>query len=319
MTIDGRRYPVRFTEYVHSRVMKSNRDTFSFDKLEMKDVANACKVPCPQVYAEVDDPHSIQELPRVKLPLVIKPRDLAGAKGVLFLSAEKHGRYFEEFSQEWLTLEEIKEKISQVIAAKRPTAKRCIVEQGIKGENAGIPFDYKLYTFQGCVEFVLQIDRNGSKPRLSFFGSNFTSLPEGLVYSHSNKSVFVSPTLPKNYKQMIDVAERVATHLGTAFCSVDLYTDGKRVMLGEITAGPGGPYVGRLFAFSPQYDIHLGAKWLDAISHLGLERPVITGLPPVVVREQQNLLRKARCWSLDTAEKPSGLGGVHDDGLSNGD
>jgi hypothetical protein len=115
-----------------------------------------------------------------------------------------------------------------------------------------VPVDYKFWVFSGRVEFVqVDTDRFISHQR-AFFDRDWVKLPFNLTYPDVRGDL----NAPKNFKSMIDTAERLASNLD--FVRVDLYSNNEDVFFGEITIYPDAGY-GK---FHPRrYDEIIGKLW----------------------------------------------------------
>jgi len=81
------------------------------------------------------------------------------------------------------------------------------------------------------------------------------------IYFQTSKRQLGKPIVPRNWPQMEEVAHRIASHMDTSFVCVDVYTNGRDTILGELTSHPGGPYFGTNTRFLPEFDLALGQKW----------------------------------------------------------
>jgi hypothetical protein len=108
---------------------------------------------------------------------------------------------------------------------------KIIVEELLFGDSNIT--DYKFFCHGGKAR-VLQVDtdrENGHK-RL-FYSPEWNRLNLTLQYPAIEKAL----QRPPNLDEMLTVAERIASHF--SFVRVDLYSDGRQVMVGEVTNLPG--------------------------------------------------------------------------------
>lgn len=145
-------------------------------------------------------------------------------------------RYYGDWGGEWL--------YSQI-------PPRLLVEPFI-GELAGLPIDYKLWTFHGRVEFIqVDTDRETSHKR-TMFDRNWTRLPFAIGYQIDNKPI----AAPKSLDRMIEAAEVLSEN--TPFVRVDFYEIDGAPRFGEMTYYPGSgfdPF------FPPEYDRDVGGLY----------------------------------------------------------
>jgi hypothetical protein len=89
--------------------------------------------------------------------------------------------------------------------------------------------DYKFFCFNGVPKLIqVDIDRYMDHKRM-FFDISWNELDFSITYPKADKQV----NKPKNFFEMLDVATRLSAGFG--FVRVDLYTNGMRCVVGEIT------------------------------------------------------------------------------------
>lgn len=91
----------------------------------------------------------------------------------------------------------------------------------------------------------------------------------GLLTPNPEHISLGSPVVPAEGERMIAIASEISLRLKTPFISVDMYDAPRGPLIGELTQSPGGPYYGRLFKLTPDYDRELGALWREAAQALG--------------------------------------------------
>lgn len=266
-----------FTDFIHAHVKKTDANRIYIDKLMTRNIVNELELPLPKIFFEIStiDDLILDEMPD---PVVIKLTNLAAKRGVFILYKVKGG-YFEQLRSKLFSKEEL---VSLIDKSFNPKTSRIIGEEVIKGLNGPmkIPFDYKLYTFDGAVKFILQIDRNNSVDNVAFFDGDFEPINESLAKTDKKYVELGEHIKPSNYNEMIRIAEEVSSHIDRPFISVDLYTTGDNAYVGELTPTPGGPYFGNIVSFSEEFDKYLGTLMLDGYMKRGWEIPEIESLPP---------------------------------------
>lgn len=96
--------------------------------------------------------------------------------------------------------------------------------------------DYKLFCYNGAVKLVqVDFDRLFGHKR-AYFDTNWNELPFSLKYPKSLKTTIK----PANLSKMIDIAQCLSSRFD--FIRVDLYSDGRRCFVGEITNCAGAAY-----------------------------------------------------------------------------
>lgn len=172
-----------------------------------------------------------------------------------------------------------------------------IVEEMITGENGEgkIPFDYRLYTFDGEVRFIIQVDRNTRPRSLAFFLNEF----ELFDYSARIESDWTSISrgehrIPGCHREIVTAAKKISRVLCTPFVSVDIYATLSGPLIGELGIKPGEAYRGKVFKFKPQFDEELGTAWAQANARLGRPMPVLDIdlklMPPSISLKNEELI-----------------------------
>lgn len=119
-------------------------------------------------------------------------------------------------------------------------------------DNGRVPLDYKFFCFSGRVEFILMTFDRHEDPFEKHFDRDFTPLD----LWNGCRQYPGRVDRPKNFAQMLDVAEKLAG--GFDFIRVDLYNVDGQIFFGELTSYPGGG----LARFIPrEYDFVFGKKW----------------------------------------------------------
>ena len=110
--------------------------------------------------------------------------------------------------------------------------KPCIIaEKLLKDEQGNIPVDFKLFCFNGKVEFIqLDLDRETDHKR-NLYDREWNLME--CVYVYVNGRDYEKP---KVLDKMIELAEVIAQDF--SFVRVDLYNIGEEIFFGEITFHP---------------------------------------------------------------------------------
>lgn len=128
---------------------------------------------------------------------------------------------------------------------------RLLIEPFI-GEIAELPVDYKLWTFNGRVEFIqVDTDREKSHKR-TMFDRNWKRLPFTTSYPMDKKSI----QRPVSLEPMIEAAEVLSERY--SFVRVDFYEIGSSPRFGELTYYPESGW-GRFDP--PEFDRMIGDLW----------------------------------------------------------
>jgi hypothetical protein len=131
---------------------------------------------------------------------------------------------------------------------------KVIAEELVPFGGEREPDDYKFFCFFGHAQFV-QVDegRHGATWRRRMYSRDWQTLPFTLTRAPSD----IRPR-PANLDAMIRIAERLAAPF--EFMRVDLYSDGERILVGELTSYPGN-CASPLIPF--EYNEVLGPLFID--------------------------------------------------------
>ena len=126
---------------------------------------------------------------------------------------------------------------------------RILAEKLILDENGNIPVDYKFHCLNGKMQFMqIDISRFDKQKRV-LFDRDFKRLDVQLHYQKYEKLI----KLPKNIKEMLKVAEKLAKDF--LIVRVDLYSVENNIIFGELTNYPGNGFE----KFTPEkYDFYFG-------------------------------------------------------------
>lgn len=268
----------RFTDFIQAHVEKTDKNRKFYDKNESKKIAQNCSLKTPTVLNKFN---SIYDVLFDDLPprFVLKNTFLSSKNGIYLLEKSGEPNTYREFLRE----KQISPSdIVNDLKALKVDGSTILIEEFIVGENGEnqIPFDYKLYCFNGQVEFILQINRNTSPDSMVFFDKEFNLMDEDLVESDFLIVKKGDPFIPKNNKNLIEVAQLVSKYVNCPFISVDVYTNGQDVYIGELTGSPGGPYYGAAFRFTDKFDLFLGEKMIDGYKSLSWPIPSVSKRAP---------------------------------------
>lgn len=218
---------------------------------------------------------SAQEISLSGLPdtFVLKPSALWSGRGVMLLhrvSGAPH--YFDAKSGRVVAPSDV---LTEAKDLERKVGKQLtfMIEERALDENEEklIPLDYKVFTFYGKTEFILQVDRNYKTPRLAFFDGHFSSINDSRVFIPQPKEdSYAVPRVPHCAEGIIALARDITRSLKAPFISVDCYATTRGAVFGELTHTPGGPWYGAMYRFSDDFDEYLGSAWKAALDELGL-------------------------------------------------
>ncbi|HZY67526.1 MAG TPA: ATP-grasp fold amidoligase family protein, partial [Devosia sp.] len=272
----GRRQARRFSEFVYAP-LSTSLTTYGASKSNARRVAEETGVRLPRLYAEFP---SYADIALSGLPdrFVLKSDILSSRKGVYLMLRQGDG-YHDLFTKRTFTEAELRDDLEGRVQGWQGT---ILAEEFVRGENGdGIPFDYKMYTFEGVVRHINQVNRNTDPPSIVFFDGDFEPVEPHRIARLSHRMQPGKPVRPANWEQLLETAGRIARHIDAPFVRVDTYTTGDDVVLGELTLRPGGFYRG-LWQLADELDVELGTYYSLAYRRRGLPIPIVEGLPPVL-------------------------------------
>ncbi|MDC9596808.1 ATP-grasp fold amidoligase family protein [Xenorhabdus anantnagensis] len=134
--------------------------------------------------------------------------------------------------------------------------KRIICEKLIETESGSLPYDYKVFCFDGTPKFVMVCtERETQKPKYYFMTENWEILPYGLDYQNIKNT----PTLqkPQGFEKLFKYAKKLSEPF--PFVRVDFYLDNGNVIFGELTFTPAAGYDLELNTpENPHVDLEIG-------------------------------------------------------------
>lgn len=280
-----------WTDYCHLRCRgydkpKSKLGKIKFEKFLKKHNIERLKI--LKIFSSAKD-ISFTQLPDY---FVLKPANLWSSRGVMLLhKIAGLDIYFDTKSNNLYSERDIV-TIQTKLEDSTGKKQEFIIEERALDEDSKvlIPYDYKIFTFYGDIKFILQIDRNHKIPKLAFFDGNFTPITDNRVYlPESETNNAGSHRIPKYKNELLALAKKISLKLEAPFISIDCYSTNKGAYLGELTHTPGGPYYGRMYKFSKEFDEELGIAWTKANSQLNIKQPIIK--IPYVIKSGEKVLR----------------------------
>lgn len=128
---------------------------------------------------------------------------------------------------------------------------RIICEKFIEGLDS-LPYDYKVYCFNGIPKCILVCSERDKDLRLNFYDLKWNELPLGKETLRNNKII----NKPSTLNEMLEISSKVSKKF--PFVRVDFYEENNTPILGELTFTPaaciatyysdfGQEYLGSLF------------------------------------------------------------------------
>ncbi|MDO8143936.1 ATP-grasp fold amidoligase family protein [Isoptericola sp. 178] len=260
----------RFTELLQDR--GNGREPgvpwFVHDKIRCAEFMDILRIPTVEVLRRFETPEAI-DLVGLPTEFVLKPTYESSSRGVMVLERLDDG-YYESMRDKKISLDEIVEKQQELFDGSKSKNRMTIVEKKIVDSSGlRIPMDYKAYTFQGEIAFVVGFDRNNAKTRISWFDSNFDPMDLSRVSTNEKYlDLERDPVRPTNWRELLNLATRASIATPAPFVSVDMYDHIEGPLLGELTLVPGAFYFGKYFVASDEEDYVLGRMWERARDRL---------------------------------------------------
>lgn len=120
---------------------------------------------------------------------------------------------------------------------------RILIEKLLLTSKGKVPEDYKIYCFDGKVEFILVVKDRFQNKTLSYFNTKWKLLPFSWCELKNNKPRYrasKSIPKPKNLNKMIKIAEKLSKEFD--YVRVDLYSINNKIYFGELTFTPGAGF-----------------------------------------------------------------------------
>lgn len=155
----------------------------------------------------------------------IKPTHLAGGKCILRIDNEPID--FQKI-QSWFS----KSHYHSSRGANYKTLKPKVIIEPIIFNDTNIN-DYKIFCYQGKAKLI-EVDKDRFiEHKRNFYSNTWQIMPFSFAYPNFEGII----TKPKNLDQMLEIASKLAINF--EFISVDLYTNGSSIFVGELTNCPG--------------------------------------------------------------------------------
>lgn len=199
------------------------------------------------------------------------------ARGVMPLEKTAPDTYFDHLSLRLRNRESILRTQAQIAESFRGSSE-WLVEEFVKSTLpvAAIPFDYKIYSFNGTVGLIGQFDRNASPPRYQMFDGRFRPLRHGRDYLIASPRLQPGlPVVPLHAPELLWWAQHLSKQADSPFVSVDMYDTPDGPVFGEFTYSPGAVHK-RMFVLShdllDSLDAHFAGEAPDCpLQHSPLE------------------------------------------------
>jgi hypothetical protein len=175
----------------------------------------------------------------------------AGWNRVLTRPEELDWGLLRETLRAWLELDYTEHYVEWAYRNIRP--RLVIVEELLRGDDGGVPPDYKFWVCDGRVRLVqVEAGRFGDNRARAFYSPDWNRLEVRYAGEPSEGEL----PAPAALAEMVRIAEALGRE--TDFVRVDLYAVGERVLFGELTNYPDAGTA----AFTPdEFDLELARTW----------------------------------------------------------
>lgn len=228
-------------------------------KLAGRDLAARAGVATPALIACADEPGDLEPPTR---PAVLKPDFGQSSVGLsLLIPTGQPHTYTDPSRGRTVTWEQALARASAAYHhPKAPVRGPWLLEELVLAGDGKQTTDYKLYTFGGRVEVILQVRLSRREGAYLWRGPDWAPLPD--IQPKRGKAYDPNLPLPADPEAMTSAAHRVATTIGSPFIRVDLYDHPQRgTVFGETCLTP----IGGKIPFAPEWDNHLGTAWAAAV------------------------------------------------------
>lgn len=203
---------------------------------------------------------------------VIKPSFLSSMIGVMVLTRQPDGTYFEGLTRKHLKKEDILQSQIKFFDNSSKAEKHIVIEEKINDKYVdGIPLDYKVYIFYDQIAVIGVFNRNSSKLYVDWYDENLLPLEKGLLvnqepYTYTSEVPLVISKADR--EAIINFAIKTSKKIKLPFVSLDLYLSNNGPILGEVTLAPGGLYYQKMYKVADELQVKLGKMWEVAITSI---------------------------------------------------
>jgi hypothetical protein len=214
---------------------------------------------------------SAEDLTDATIPdrCVIKPFKGTNTLGVMVLRREGN-RFYDLMRKKAVTLEDIRgvqrDSQAKYQAQFSRGSEKVIVEELIVDEDEPdvVPLDYKLWTFNGRVALIEQVNRNTVPKSMAWYVKDFHPVEiTDFALLEVEKFRLGRHRLPRCRDDILQVAADASRALKTPYVRVDTYATPEGAVIGELTLAAGNVHYGA-YRLQPWFDDLLGRYWAKA-------------------------------------------------------
>lgn len=245
--------PKTFSEKVQYRKLYDRRPLFGqlVDKIAVKDfiaerIGQDYAVP---TYWQGTDLAAV-DWSSIPLPAVIKPNHASGLGAFVYTPEDVAAFLADNPVEAWLATDHARYNREWAYSQ----VERRIVIEKLLSKNGGVPWDYRLFVFDGRVSHIIIDTRENDEGYSATYSRDWQRLP---FYDPDYYPPYAGDLpRPNALEDMVGLAEALVADLD--FVRVDFFDTDDGLKIGELTLYPGGGFE----AFDPpHYDRLLGDKW----------------------------------------------------------
>ncbi len=246
--------PQSFNEKILHKKLNSNITDLSHyaDKFKVRSILESknCQAYINELFQVVENSEQInfESLPEC---FVMKANHGSGMIKIVKDKSKLNIGSIKELAKKWL-----KTKYNESVGGTEfhydAIKPKVIFEKLLENKDGSPLLDYKLYCFNGKVEFVDIIDNSKGIPLTYVYDNNWNQLP----FAFYNKLLKGSFQKPAKLKEMLRIAENLSAEFD--YVRIDLYLiNNEKIIFGEYTFFPGGG----MLVFNPRkFDNIYGEK-----------------------------------------------------------
>ena len=242
------------------------------DKQETAEFLRARGLRTAETFHILDSPRDLTDA-TIPDRCVIKPLTGTNTLGVMVLRREG-GKFYDLMRRKAVTLEDIREvqrdSQAKFHAQFKGGSQKVVVEELIIDEDEPdvVPLDYKVWTFNGRVAFIEQVNRNTVPKSMAWYVKDFIPVEiEDVFFPEVKRFRPGRHRLPRCRADILRVAEAASRALKTPYVRVDTYATPEGAAVGELTLAAGTVQYGA-YRLQPWFDDLLGRYWAKAAREL---------------------------------------------------
>ena len=202
----------------------------------------------------VGDDVADADWPSIPLPVVVKPNHASGLGRFIYTKEHVEELLADNPSRAWLAVDHSRYNREWAYSQVKP---QILVEE-MMIVDGGIPWDFRLFTFNGRVSHIMVDIRQDNQGYSCAYTADWEKLP---FYDPDYFPFFPGDLpRPRQLDTMIEIAAKLGAELD--FARIDLFVSDEHVHVGEITLYPGGGF--ERFE-PPEWERVIGERWQQRV------------------------------------------------------